>query len=78
MYWVERTRTCTNTANASRRGLVISLSSSDGILVGLGETSPPKGVTPKPLLRLKNRSEIQNSFFTSDFVKLNRWTMKGY
>ena len=50
-----------NTAN-TRRGLVNSLSSSDGILVGLGEICPL--CTPKSFAEAKEHiNEMQNAFF---------------
>jgi len=56
-----------NTVNV-RQGLVLSLSSSDGILVGLGEISPLKGVHPETLDEaVEQIIEIQNALSDSGF-----------
>ena len=57
-----------NTANTrTRRGLLICLSSSNGILVGLGKMSPLKGVHSKTLAEAKEQiKEIKNVFFNSE------------
>jgi o-succinylbenzoate synthase len=52
----------------SRRGIVLSLSSSDGILVGLGEISPLKGVHSESLEEAKEQViEIQDALSNSNF-----------
>jgi len=56
-----------NIVNA-RRGLILSLSSSDGILVGLGEVSPLSGVHPETLDEAKGQmNEIRNAISNPDF-----------
>jgi 2-succinyl-5-enolpyruvyl-6-hydroxy-3-cyclohexene-1-carboxylate synthase len=56
-----------NIVNA-RRGLILSLSSSDGILVGLGEVSPLSGVHPETLDDAKGQmNEIRNAISNPDF-----------